>query len=114
MGTRRHVSDEKDWDEIIAKSLADAGLEADLADAADVTDFDAALRASHAKGMDPVGDDGGTPVIHIGDDAFFGPVVTPAPEGEEAGRLFDGVLSVVSFPGFCEIKRSRIDPPSFE
>jgi 2-hydroxychromene-2-carboxylate isomerase len=114
MGTRRHVRQEKEWDEIIAKSLADVGLEDDLAAAADATDFDDRLRASHAEGMDPVGYDVGTPVIHVDDIAFFGPVVTPAPKGEDAGRLFDGVMMVASTPGFYEIKRSRIDDPSFE
>jgi len=114
MGTRRHVRQEKDWDEIIAKSLADVGLEEDLAAVANGTDFDARLRASHAEGMDPVGYDVGTPVIHVDDIAFFGPVVTPAPKGEAAGRLFDGVMMVASTPGFYEIKRSRTDEPSFE
>jgi 2-hydroxychromene-2-carboxylate isomerase len=114
MGTRRHVRQEKDWDDVIAKSLADVGLESDLAAAADSTDFDARLRLSHAEGMDPVGYDVGTPVIHVDDIAFFGPVVTPAPKGEAAGRLFDGVMLVASTPGFYEIKRSRTDDPSFE
>jgi hypothetical protein len=114
MGTRRHVGQEKDWDDIIAKSLAEVGLEADLAEAAGVTDFDVRLRASHAEGMDPVGYDVGTPVIHVGDIAFFGPVITPAPKGEAAGRLFDGVMLVAGTPGFYEIKRSRVDGPSFE
>jgi hypothetical protein len=114
MGTRRHVRQEKDWGEIIAKSLADVGLEVDLAEAADSTDFDAQLRASHTQGMDPVGYDVGTPVIHVGDIAFFGPVVTPAPKGEAAGRLYDGVMMVAGTTGFFEIKRARIDEPSFE
>ena len=114
MGTRRHVRQEKDWGDVIAKSLADVGLEAELAAAADSTDFDARLRISHAEGMDPVGYDVGTPVIHVDDIAFFGPVVTPAPKGEAAGRLFDGVMMVAGTPGFYEIKRSRIADPSFE
>jgi 2-hydroxychromene-2-carboxylate isomerase len=114
MGTRRHVRQEKDWDEIIAKSLADVGLEVDLAEAAESADFDAQLRVSHAEGMDPVGYDVGTPVIHVGDIAFFGPVVTPAPKGEAAGRLYDGVMMVAGTTGFFEIKRARIDEPSFE
>ena len=114
MGTRRHVRQEKDWDEIITKSLADVGLEAELASSTDATDFDERLRASHAEGMDPVGYDVGTPVIHVGDIAFFGPVVTPAPKGEAAGKLFDGVMMVAGTPGFFEIKRARIDEPSFE
>lgn len=114
MGTRRHVNQEKEWDEIITKSLADCGLEADLFGAAETTDFDEALRSSHKEGMDPVGYDVGTPVIHIGDIAFFGPVITPAPKGEAAGTLFDGVWAVASTPGFYEMKRSRVDGPSFE
>jgi 2-hydroxychromene-2-carboxylate isomerase len=114
MGTRRHVRQEKDWGDVISKSLADVGLEADLAVAAEGTEFDARLRASHAEGMDPVGYDVGTPVIHVDDVAFFGPVITPAPKGEAAGRLFDGVMLVASTPGFYEMKRSRIDDPSFE
>ncbi len=114
MGTRRHVNQEEEWDDIIAKSLAECGLDADLASAADTTDFDEALRVSHKEGMDPVGYDVGTPVLHIGDVAFFGPVVTPAPKGEAAGTLFDGVWAVASTPGFYEMKRSRTDGPSFE
>ncbi len=114
MGTRRHVRQEKDWDEVIAKSLADVGLEVDLIAAADDTNFDEALRRSHTEGMDPVGYDVGTPVIHVGDIAFFGPVVTPAPKGEAAGRLYDGVMMVAGTPGFFEIKRARIDEPTFE
>ena len=114
MGTRRHVRQEKDWDDIIAKSLADVGLEDELLAAADDVSFDVRLRASHAEGMDPVGYDVGTPVIHVNDIAFFGPVITPAPKGEAAGRLFDGVMLVASTPGFYEMKRSRVDDPSFE
>src|ERR1700679_479750 len=102
MGTRRHVGQEKDWDEVITKSLAEVGLEADLASAAQSEEFDTRLRASHAEGMDPVGYDVGTPVIHVDDIAFFGPVVTPAPKGEAAGKLFDGVMLVASTPGFYE------------
>ncbi len=113
MGTRRHPNDEKNWNDVIVKSLADVGLESDLVDAATVDTYDEALRASHDAGMDPVGYDVGTPVIHVGDVAFFGPVVTPAPTGEAAGKLFDGVLNVASTPGFYELRRSRTDGPNF-
>jgi hypothetical protein len=64
--------------------------------------------------MNPVGFDVGTPVIHVGDIAFFGPVVTPAPTGEAAGTLFDGVVAVASTPGFYELKRTRSEGPSFQ
>jgi hypothetical protein len=114
MGTRYHVKGEKDFGPLILHALEDVGLEADLADAATSTEFDEALRASHHEGMDPVGYEVGTPVIHVGEVAFFGPVVTPAPKGEAAGKLFDGVLLVASTPGFYELKRTRTDGPSFD
>jgi 2-hydroxychromene-2-carboxylate isomerase len=114
MGTRHHVQDEKDLDLMIAGALSDVGLEADLALAATSTEYDDALKKSHHTGMDPVGYDVGTPVIHVGDVAFFGPVVSPAPKGEMAGKLFDGVLMVASIPGFYELKRTRTVGPIFE
>jgi hypothetical protein len=114
MGERYHVRDEKDIDTMLVDSLRDAGLEEDLAKAAYVTDHDDALRASHLEGMAPVGFDVGTPVIHVDEIAFFGPVVTPAPRGEAAGKLFDGVLAVAGTPGFYELKRTRSEGPSFQ
>ena len=114
MGTRYHVKGEKDFDQLIVNSLADVGLDADLADAASSTEFDKALRESHHEGMEPVGMDVGTPVLHIGEVAIFGPVVTPAPKGEAAGRLFDGVVLVTQTPGFYELKRTRTEGPIFE
>jgi hypothetical protein len=114
MGTRIHIKGEKDMDEVIANSLADAGLEEDLAKAAVDPAIDEALRESHFTGMNPVGFDVGTPVIHVGDVAFFGPVVTPAPKGEAAGRLYDGVIAVASTPGFFELKRTRTEGPIFD
>ena len=113
MGEHHHVLSEKDQGAMIAKALARAGLEADLAGAAHDEGLDEALRASHHEGMDPVGDDVGTPVIHVGDVAFFGPVITPAPRGEVAGVLFDGVMAVAGTPGFYELKRSRTAGPDF-
>ena len=114
MGRRYHVENNKNLDVVISESLAEVGLDASLANAATSTQFDEALKASHHAGMDPVGFDVGTPVIHVNGEAIFGPVVTPAPKGEEAGRLLDGVLAVMSIPGFYELKRSRTQGPSFE
>ena len=119
MGTRIHVQGRRDYDTIIAESLADVGLPEALAAAADSENFDAQLRASHARGISLVGEDVGTPIIAIpgpsGEPvAFFGPVITPMPVGEEALRLWDGALLVASVPGFYEIKRSRTQDPSFD
>lgn len=114
MGNHLHVQANKDLAAVIALSLFDVGLAEDLARAAESSEYDEALRASHHRGMDPVGDEVGTPVVHVGDVAFFGPVVTPAPRGEAAGKLFDGVLAVASTPGFYEIKRTRTVGPTFE
>ena len=113
-GQRYHVEGNKDSPTVIADSLAAIGADASVLDAATSTDFDDALVASHHRGMDPVGFDVGTPVIHVGDVAFFGPVVTPAPRGDAAGRLFDGVVACASTPGFFELKRSRDQGPIFE
>lgn len=119
MGTRLHNGGETDLEAVTVASLADVGLPAALADAATSGEFDDALRESHLAGMAPVGMDVGTPVIHVGGAdgervAFFGPVVTPTPRGEAAGRLWDGTLLVASTPGFYEIKRSRSVSPSFD
>ena len=119
LGTRIHNGGEQDIDVAIKGALDELGLPTELADAAGDASLDDALRASHHRGMKPVGDDVGTPVIHApGPDgstvAFFGPVVTPAPKGEAAGRLWDGVVLVAGTPGFFELKRSRDIGPIFD
>ena len=119
LGTRAHLQKRELDNDTLVEVLAGLGLDPALAEAADSTEYDEAFRASHDAGMAPVGLDVGTPVIHApGPDgatiAFFGPVVTPAPKGEAAGRLWDGVLLVAGTPGFYEIKRTRDVRPSFE
>jgi protein-disulfide isomerase-like protein with CxxC motif len=119
LGNRIHPGQQGlDRDTIVA-ALEEVGLPVALADAADQAEYDEALRKSHHEGMDPVGMDVGTPTIHVpGPDgevvAFFGPVVTPAPKGEAAGRLWDGVVAVASTPGFYELKRTRDVGPVFD
>lgn len=119
LGTRIHLGQERLGPELFAAALTDVELDPALAEVADSTGYDEALRASHEAGMRPVGTDVGTPVIHApGPDgdmvAFFGPVVTPAPKGEAAGRLWDGALLVAATPGFYELKRSRELGPIFD
>jgi len=119
LGVRRHLQERELDRDTLVEVLTELGLDPSLADAAGSTAYDEALRASHDEGMRPVGLDVGTPVIHTpGPDgrmtAFFGPVVTPSPKGEAAGRLWDGVLLVAGTEGFYEIKRSRDAQPSFE
>lgn len=114
MGTRFHLQGRGDErSAVIAEALAEVGLPAELARFADSTDVDADLRASHQRAIDQVGDDVGTPVVSVGGVTFFGPVVTPAPRGEAAGRLWDGCVLVASTPGFFELKRTRDKDPDF-
>lgn len=119
LGTRIHNAGEGSERATIAAALADVGLPADLIEYADKDTYDTELRASHNEGIDKVGQEVGTPVIAVpGSDgeqiAFFGPVVTPAPKGEEAAKLWDGTLMVASIPGFYEIKRTRTQGPIFD
>jgi 2-hydroxychromene-2-carboxylate isomerase len=114
IGTRVHVQGEKDYDRAVEEALAEVGLPAELAAAKDTTEWDEALKKSHHAGMDQVGMDVGTPVISVEGVAFFGPVVSPAPKGEAAGRLWDGVVLVAGTDGFFELKRTRDRDPIFD
>lgn len=114
MGELLHYEKLEDYSEVISRALATAGLEPELADAATGTEFDEALKASHNDGISRVGQDVGTPVIALNGTAFFGPVITRIPVGEEAGKLFDAAVTLASFPYFFEIKRSRTESPQFD
>ncbi|MEV7844410.1 DsbA family protein [Streptomyces cyaneofuscatus] len=119
LGTRFHNNGEGPTREAIAGALKDVGLPEDLVEYADKDTYDTELRASHQEGIDKVGQEVGTPVVAVpGADgeqvAFFGPVVTPAPKGEEAAKLWDGTLLVASIPGFYELKRTRTQGPIFD
>ena len=107
MGNRSHLEKRERDRSMVEDSLAEAGLPLSLADAMDDSSYDDAVAKSHHAGMDQVGNEVGTPTISIDGTAFFGPVITKAPRGEEAGKLWDAALQLASYPLFFELKRSR-------
>ncbi len=111
IGTRRHQQGRTDTAAIIAESLADVGLPPELAAVGATDEVDDLLRASHAEAMALVGDDVGAPVVAVDGVGYFGPVVSPAPTGQAALDLFDGLVAMARVPGFYELKRSRTVGP---
>jgi hypothetical protein len=114
IGTRIHNQGRREDLAMLPEALAEVGLSESLAKAAESTEYDEAIKASHHEAFDEVGLDVGTPVIRIRGKALFGPVITPAPKGEAAGELWDGLVLVSKADGFFELKRSRNRRPSFE
>jgi len=114
LGNRFHLEQKPKDRATVEEALVEAGLPTDLADAMTSMEYDERLKKSHHEGMDQVGMDVGTPVISVEGTAFFGPVVTPTPRGEAAGRLWDGVRLVAGTEGFYELKRTRDVGPIFD
>jgi protein-disulfide isomerase-like protein with CxxC motif len=114
LGSRFHQDKAPRDRATVEAALAEAGLPTDLADAMESTEYDEALRASHAEGIERVGYEVGTPILSMNGTSIFGPVVTPIPRGEAAARLWDGVNLVTQTDGFFELKRSRTRDPIFD
>jgi hypothetical protein len=114
LGTRFHNEKLGRERDVIEAALAEAGLPPGLADAMDSTEYDEAVRASHAEGIGRVGFDVGTPVISVNGLSIFGPVVSPIPRGEAAAKLWDGMMLIAGTDGFFELKRSRTRDPIFD
>lgn len=117
MGVRLHRDQRRDLDQIAVEALAELDLPPELILGLDDPLEDAAVRASHKRAMDLVGEDVGTPVISIRNSesptvAFFGPVMSRVPVGEPAGRLWDSTRTLAEFPYFYELKRSRTEEPT--
>ncbi|MDO5286229.1 MAG: disulfide bond formation protein DsbA [Actinomycetia bacterium] len=111
LGTRYHQLQEPRAVETVRAALADVGADPTIADRAQTDAFDASMRASHAEAIAAVGDEVGTPVVRVNGMALFGPVLSPAPKGEQAGELFDGFVKMTAYPGFFELKRTRTVGP---
>jgi 2-hydroxychromene-2-carboxylate isomerase len=114
MGSRIHPGGQKDYLQVVSEALQEVGLPADLLRFATSDQVDDRVRASHDRAMALVGDEVGTPVIAMAGSGFFGPVVTPAPKGEAAGRLWDGWVLMAGTPGFFELKKTRTQGPIFD
>lgn len=114
IGTRIHLKKMEIGTELLEEALVEVGLDKSLAAEMDNEAWNESIIESHERGIALVGNDVGTPLIKVGDFAFFGPVISPAPKGEAAGKLWDGVVGVASYPGFFEIKRSRTVGPIFD
>lgn len=114
VGSAIHYGAEKNYEKVVTTALDDLGLDPDIGAQSTTDIFDSTLRTLHHEGVSLVGEDLGTPIMAIGGNAFFGPVITRVPRGEEAGAIFDAALALTSYPYFFEIKRARTERPQFD
>ncbi|MFH8581263.1 DsbA family protein [Streptomyces zaomyceticus] len=107
-GTRIHEKKQTDFDAVVAESLTELGLPAELAEAAHDPAYDEVVRRSHDAGKDPeAGAYVGTPTIHVDGTVWFGPVLRAVPRGERAAELFDSFRVLAGHPDLFELKRTR-------
>lgn len=113
-GEEIHLNKMKFSPELNSKVLSKFSFPVNLLSYADDVSLDESILKSHNSGIDRVGEDVGTPIVSIEGVSFFGPVISPTPKGEDAGKLFDGAFAVASYPGFFEMKRTRTVGPIFD
>ena len=97
----------------VSAILVGTGLPAGLAEAMDDESFDEALRASHQRGQDALGEAGGSPITGIDGTHFFGPVLSDIPTGADAEALFSSLVTLAGTEAFAQIKRPAGGPPTF-
>ncbi|MFD2079138.1 hypothetical protein SAMN05421678_102405 [Actinopolymorpha cephalotaxi] len=106
-GQRRHVGGLRDDARNVALTLDELRLPVELTGAAEDSSWDDDLRARTKAATAPLTDDGGTPIVHVGDRGFFGPVLTAVPRGDDAVRLWHAVSTLATIPSFSELKGAR-------
>ena len=114
--SRIHHDGDRDFD--VAAALEALGIDPEHAKAASDESWDAEIRSRMDEGLALVGTDVGTPIIAL-DRAdgervgIFGPVITRAPKGEDALKLWDGMTAMMDIDGFWEVKKTRTERPEF-
>ena len=114
--SRIHHDGDRDFD--VAAALEALGIDPEHAKAASDESWDAEIRSRMDEGLALVGTDVGTPIIAL-DRAdgervgIFGPVITRAPKGEDALKLWDGMTAMMDIDGFWELKKTRTERPEF-
>ena len=117
MGARYH-HDEGDIDEpsALTEILRTCGLPARLSAAAEDEALDKDIQADMDQAIAKAGTDVGVPQIVLDGGkgpGFFGPVMSPAPTGEDAVKFWDAIIAAGRNPGFFELKRTREVGPVF-
>jgi hypothetical protein len=115
-GRRIHHEQDRAFD--VADALQAVNLDAAHAAAFDDESWDAEIRRRMDIGLALCGNDVGTPIIAMDDKdgnraGYFGPVITRVPDTETSLQLWDALRTMISVPGFWELKRTRTEGPEF-
>jgi 2-hydroxychromene-2-carboxylate isomerase len=113
LGTRVHEDGEDLSPDTVRAALKDVGLPPELVNAA--MDDDSTMdevRAEHEAAVSEAGCFGVPTIVSSSGKGIFGPVISTAPRGEEAGELWDKVAWLLEKETFFELKRDRDRKPS--